>query len=130
MRNKFSVTYPDGTPAKAVPQRAAHVQEAIAASKGCLAAPDTKKTIVLPLYGIRIEDDGEKVVLTSCLRATNPHDCSCIEESNDLYNMYEAKVTMLEDVIQAHYKAGVKVTSKGYLKGIEDIVGNLKKHGG
>jgi len=126
MKNKFTVTYPDGSHPKKVPERPPVVQEAIASSKDRPAAHMPEKITALPLYGIRIKDDGNKVSLVSCLRATNPYN----ENKQELYRIYEAKVTMLEDVIQAHYEAGVKVTSKGYLKGLEDVVDNLKKRGG
>lgn len=128
MKPKFSVIYPDGSHAKALPTRAAPIQEAIAASP---TSSETKQVSVttLPLYGIRIEDDGTNVVVTSCLQATNPHEYhEGLDEMNIDYLEWKARMTTIEMLIKYHYMSGVKVTSKAYLKGIEDYVDYMKVH--
>lgn len=134
MKNKFTVTYPDGSKPTAVPQRAAHVQEAIATSKDHPVIKQEKVT-TLPLYGIRIKDEGQGLVtVTSCLPATNPHTYIKpevgVDDPNEKWYRYKGNIEALEELIKYHYKAGMKVTSKAYLKGIEEFVDYIKKYGG
>ena len=67
-KNKFVVTYPDGTPPTVVPERLPNVQKAIAASTPTPIVPKVK-IVNLPCYSIRIKDEGGKVTVTSSLAA-------------------------------------------------------------
>jgi hypothetical protein len=125
-KSKFNVTYPDGAGTKVVPERLPHVQQAIASS---VDQPQQKeiKVVQLPCYGIRIEVDGKKVTVTSVLPATNPHPFTDgLDEMNGEHNEYQAAVETIETMIASHYKAGVKVTSKKYVAGIEETVYMLR----
>lgn len=135
MKHKFSVQYPDGTGPKKVPERSPVVQEAIAASKEHPVAQKPEKVITLPLYGIRISDKDGEVTVVSCLKATNPFNAyipnpeTGYEKDNDQYLIWNAKMVAIEDMIKYHYKAGVKIWGKKYVKGLEDYIDYMKVYG-
>ena len=126
MKNKVTVDYNDGTGEHTIPTRLPGIQKAIAASTS---SPELKqvKVVTLPCYGIRIEDDNGKVTVTSSLPATNPHSfVEGCDECNLPWLLYQSVVHTIEDMIASHYRAGVKVTSKKYVAGIEDAVYKLR----
>ena len=127
MKNKYAITYPDGRGSRSIPSRLPQVQQAIASSPEKPSVPQTK-IITLPCYGIRIEDENGKVTVTSCLAATYvPLRTLAYETVRKHKEWYTAKMETIEALVASHYKAGVKVSGKAYVAGIEDLVSDLRK---
>lgn len=77
------------------------------------------KTYSIKKYGITVKVSNGGGVITSKLKE---HFCDSCEQDENTYNINKAIIDTLEALLLAHASAGINISSKAYIKGLDSCL--------